>query len=180
LAANAVAGALRFKSGTTASSAPAALATAVLRARFLSAVGSAALIVLIVAWIGGISVWAGRDYLWPAPKTDWEKIQGEWTLVSFKFMGEETPGAAGQPVQINTGQIVFDLSMGYRIDPTPSPRAIDVILPMGNGPGQLSLGIYKLTDDRLTLALAEPGQPRPAAFDDPAVVAVIIFDRVKR
>ncbi|HEY9613286.1 type IV pilin-like G/H family protein [Allocoleopsis sp.] len=56
------------------------------------------------------------------------------------------------------------LPFGYRINPTPKPMHLDVILPE---PNQVVLTIFELTDKgqlRLQLAGTNPGQPRPTAF----------------
>jgi len=59
---------------------------------------------------------------------------------------------------------------GYRIDPTEQPMHIDVLLPEKN---ETVMTIFELTDDgqlRLQLSDTNPGQPRPTAFTDGAIL----------
>ena len=62
------------------------------------------------------------------------------------------------------------LPFGYRIDPTEQPMHIDVLLPEKN---ETVMTIFELTDDgqlRLQLSDTNPGQPRPTAFTDGAIL----------
>ncbi len=62
------------------------------------------------------------------------------------------------------------LPFGYRIDSTVQPMHIDVLLPEKN---ETVMTIFELTDDgqlRLQLSDTNPGQPRPTAFTDAAIL----------
>ena len=62
------------------------------------------------------------------------------------------------------------LPFGYRIDSTEQPMHIDVLLPEQN---ETVMTIFELTDDgqlRLQLSDTNPGQPRPTAFTDGAIL----------
>ncbi|MBD1807784.1 type IV pilin-like G/H family protein [Microcoleus sp. FACHB-SPT15] len=68
------------------------------------------------------------------------------------------------------------LPFGYRIDSTVQPMHIDVLLPEQN---ETVMTIFELTDDgqlRLQLSDTNPGQPRPTAFTDGAVLLQKISD----
>jgi len=50
------------------------------------------------------------------------------------------------------------------LDPGQDPKAIDVIADGGPSHGKRVLGIYKIENDKLTLCMADPDQPRPREF----------------
>ena len=51
-----------------------------------------------------------------------------------------------------------------KIDPTKSPKTMDVTIIDGENKGQTRLGIYELSGDTYRACLAASGKPRPSAF----------------
>jgi uncharacterized protein (TIGR03067 family) len=53
----------------------------------------------------------------------------------------------------------------FEIDPTKTPRTIDLIPDGGPNRDKRVLGIYKLEGDDLTICIADVDQPRPSGFE---------------
>jgi len=96
-------------------------------------------------------------------------LQGTWALTSVE--------GQGLPSGIHVG-LVFDgdkyhgLRSGtidergtFKLDTTATPMAIDLVISEGKYAGKTQLGLVAVTDDAMTLVLAEPGAPaRPTAL----------------
>ncbi|HKB01177.1 MAG TPA: hypothetical protein VKD90_03110, partial [Gemmataceae bacterium] len=69
----------------------------------------------------------------------------------------------------------------YTLDPSQSPKAIDMEVPGPDGEPQMCQGVYELTDDRLTIHLAMPGFPRPTSLQpaDEEQAIVMVMERAK-
>src|SRR5262249_27742234 len=52
----------------------------------------------------------------------------------------------------------------YTIDPSQSPKHMDLVCTSGVGKGLSLKGIYKVDDGKLTICYGGPGKPRPTAF----------------
>jgi uncharacterized protein (TIGR03067 family) len=103
---------------------------------------------------------------------EFAKQQGTWFASSFRRDGQETPQ---EIVRTITRTVVKDHVVWKRksksfagtamvLDPTQSPKSIDVIADGGPTRGKRVLGIYRLENDRLTICMADADQPRPKAF----------------
>jgi uncharacterized protein (TIGR03067 family) len=89
---------------------------------------------------------------------DLEAMQGAWTMVSI-----EVNGRAVAENQVKTGRLLvkgdkYALTMGDRtitstvmLDPSTTPRTIDLTFDNGPTTGQTVKGIYKIEGDRLTV-----------------------------
>jgi uncharacterized protein (TIGR03067 family) len=53
----------------------------------------------------------------------------------------------------------------FEIDPTKTPRTIDLLPDGGPNRDKRVLGIYKLDGEDLTICIADVGQPRPSGFE---------------
>jgi uncharacterized protein (TIGR03067 family) len=111
----------------------------------------------------------------PDARAELDKHQGTWKVVSFQREGEETPKEIASTI---TRVVEDDHVVWYRdgksfagttirLDPSETPRAIDVIPDGGPQRGKAVLGIYRLEGDELTLCMAAPDAPRPKRFDAP-------------
>jgi uncharacterized protein (TIGR03067 family) len=108
--------------------------------------------------------------------------QGRWQGVSTTREGRAAdPAIARSIVRTVTGDRVVWSRDGktfaatrLRADPNAKPMAtLDVIPEGGPHRGEPVLGIYRLETSvqgrvRLTICMADPGQPRPTTFDSPA------------
>lgn len=103
---------------------------------------------------------------------DLEKLQGFWTPIAWTHDGVESMVYPGP-----------DVDKGYKgdrclygdgadncrfaIDPTKSPKTMDVFIEHGRRAGATGLGIYKFDGDLLTICSAITPLPRPTDFTAP-------------
>ena len=108
----------------------------------------------------------------PAVKDELKRHQGTWAVTSSIYDGQPASQEIVRSIKrIVTGDHVVWERDGKRfagtrieVDPSREPKTIDVIPDGGRNRGERVLGIYKLEGDRLTIAMAAPGQPRPKEF----------------
>jgi uncharacterized protein (TIGR03067 family) len=101
-----------------------------------------------------------------------DRHQGTWRATSSIYEGQEAPAEVVRSItrSVEKDHVVWKRDgksfAGTRIelDPSRDPKAIDVIPDGGKDRGERVLGIYKLENNRLTICMAAPGQPRPRAF----------------
>jgi uncharacterized protein (TIGR03067 family) len=69
-----------------------------------------------------------------------------------------------------------------KLDPGKSPKAMDITFTEGESKGKVSLGIYKIEDDRLTICRAAPGTDRPSEFASKpgSGHTLMVYERVKK
>jgi uncharacterized protein (TIGR03067 family) len=105
-------------------------------------------------------------------KAELERHQGVWVATSSIYDGQAAPEQLVRSIKrIVTGDHVVWKRDGesfagtkIELDPTREPKAIDVIPDGGPYRDRYVLGIYKLEGDKLTICMADPGQPRPKEF----------------
>ena len=68
-----------------------------------------------------------------------------------------------------------------KIDPTKSPKEIDLTVTEGNSKGKVIPGIYEVGENTRQVCIAEEGKARPTAFSsNPASGHIlVVFERVK-
>jgi RNA polymerase sigma factor (sigma-70 family) len=114
---------------------------------------------------------------------DREAIQGTWRVAASRYGGEPVPQMFGRTADIDGQRMRFYWGDApYDLDPTQSPRAIDLHVPFGpNGQSVVCRGVYELAGDRLRIHLAEPGQARPTSVQpaDGSEQMVIVLERVR-
>ena len=101
-------------------------------------------------------------------KTDLDKLQGTWTVVSLEL--DE------QPVSVSGARIVIEgdrftsLGMGaayegvVKLDASATPRTFDLKFASGPEKGNTNLGIYELKGNTWRICLATRGRVRPKKF----------------
>ena len=67
----------------------------------------------------------------------------------------------------------------FLINVLTNPKTIDLTIQV-KGKAYLSLGIYRLQDDELTLCLSEPGAPRPTEFKSRQGVTLVVLQKIKK
>ena len=128
----------------------------------------------------------------PAPaedKKDAEKLQGEWTIVSFDRGTIREPGDAEATkwkvvikddlMTINDGK--RDEKVTIRLDSAKKLKEID-LTPQDKGADAKVLGIYELKGDDLKICFTKAGGARPTKFawDPDAGQTLIVFKRQKK
>jgi uncharacterized protein (TIGR03067 family) len=130
----------------------------------------------------------------PAPpekeKTDEEKIQGNWTVVSREFIGQKAPEAELKALKVTIKDDTITITDGtkkheitYKLDPSKKPKAIDLTNVDGKDEKDLTRAIYELDDDNLKLCWSEKApEHRPTKFasDEGSAQTMIVFKREKK
>lgn len=96
-------------------------------------------------------------------------LQGTWALTSVEGQGLPSGVHVGLVFDgdkyhgVRSGKI--DERGTIKLDGTATPIAIDLVISEGKYAGKTQLGLVAVTDDAMTLVLAEPGSPaRPTAL----------------
>ena len=117
-----------------------------------------------------------------------KKFQGTWTFVSVEAGGKELPASEvaglvltfeGAMHTVKKGNEVIQVGT-QKLDPSKSPKAIDVTLTEGPKKGAVLLGIYEIDGD--TLKVCFDGKKRPTEFKSPpgSETFVNVHKRVKK
>jgi uncharacterized protein (TIGR03067 family) len=101
-----------------------------------------------------------------------KRFQGAWTIESSITGGKELP-----PEDLKTLIVTFEgdkhtvkagdelIQVGtQKIDPSKSPKTIDVTMTEGPNKGNVMLGIYKFDGDTLEVCFDPQGKTRPTEF----------------
>lgn len=154
----------------------AALSQGVLHAMFVQQLKWVATLISVVCLsVGGLAVgWyalsadAGEQKA--AAKSDQDRLQGTWQVISAQVGGKEAEGEEGDMVR--KGKLVvkgdhMQIRNGgkFTLDPSKKPKELD--WDMQEGPQVergLWRGIYELKGDELTLVIALPNTDRPREF----------------
>jgi len=122
----------------------------------------------IEALVGSIK--AGRQL-----RSELARIEGTWVAISGRLNGEDKPPPKGVEIEFMNGKFrmatngtVTDEGT-FRIDPSKTPKAIDLTHSIGRQKGKTGLGLYELRADGLSLCMAAAdGSARPTNFSSPA------------
>ena len=130
---------------------------------------------------------AGQD---GGAKKEQERFQGTWRLVKFdlaegRSLPEEVLAKSRFTFQgdrltvTEDGKVVDEATI--KLDPTRTPKAIDVTAGRGPNKGKVSPGIYAFEGDSLKICSAAPGQKRPTEFktDRASRTALLVLRRAK-
>jgi uncharacterized protein (TIGR03067 family) len=109
-------------------------------------------------------------------KADLEKevrrFQGTWTFESSKSGGKELPADVlkaliltfeGDKHTVKKGDEVIQVGT-QKLDPSKSPKTIDVTMTKGPNKGTVMLGIYEIDGDTLRVCFDPQGKKRPTEF----------------
>jgi len=126
-----------------------------------------------------------------AIKKELEKLQGDWVLQSLERKGKKSPEEAvktfARKIKDNVYTATWETEEGTHsvrgkmtLDPTMSPKTLDVVFLEGSAKGKKMLAIYKLEGDTQTICVGDPDSgERPTAFDsDQGTLA--IWKRAKK
>jgi len=105
-----------------------------------------------------------------------EKLAGTWQTTSAVNEGEKMPDEqASRIVLVFTGE-KFEVSNGgksmmkgtFTIDPSKTPKTIDMKSTSGKHQGKTTPGIYELDGDSLKICMVPPDEQRPKKLNDTA------------
>ena len=104
------------------------------------------------------------------------KFQGTWTFESSVTGSEELPADQlkmlvvifeGDKHTVKKGDDVFQVGT-QKLDPSKSPKTIDVTMAEGPNKGTVMLGIYEIDGDTLKVCFDPQGKKRPTEFKSEA------------
>jgi uncharacterized protein (TIGR03067 family) len=119
-----------------------------------------------------------------------KKFQGVWTFESVEAAGQKSPAESlkgltlvfeGEKHTVKKGEQVLQVGT-QKIDPSKSPKTIDVTMTEGPSKGAVMLGIYEINGETLKVCFDETGKKRPTEFKSPAgsTTFVNVHKRVKK
>ena len=112
----------------------------------------------------------------PDVKKEFKKFHGVWTFASVEAGGKKAPADqfkgvtvtfAGDKYTVKKGDEVIQVGT-QKLDPSRSPKTIDVTVTEGLNKGAVMLGIYEIDGDTLRVCFDEEGKKRPTEFKSPA------------
>ncbi len=129
----------------------------------------------------------GKD---SAAKKERQQLEGSWTMVSMVRNGEKTEGEEAKKftLVVDGDKYVLkneDSAIGRgttKIDPSKTPKTIDIMPSEGENEGKTEQGIYELNGDDYKICFAGPEGRRPTEFESKADsgVTYVIFKRAKK
>lgn len=114
-------------------------------------------------------VWMYESMEWNGKKVDAEQI----SMTTSTFDGDKYTVKIGDKVTA---------SGTFKIDPTKSPKTVDVTITEGDGKGNVLPGIYKIDGDTLTTCINLQGADRPTEFKsaERSGVSLVVSKRIKK
>ncbi len=132
-----------------------------------------ALVPTVCAHVIAASGWAGaRAGDKAGVEEELKKFRGVWTFESVEAGGKKAPAAdfkgmtvtfEGDRYAVRKGDEVIQAGR-QKLDPSRSPKAIDVTVSEGLNKGAVMLGIYEIDGDTLKVCFDEGGKKRPTEF----------------
>ncbi len=120
---------------------------------------------------------------------DLKKFQGVWTFVSVETGGKVLPAEqfkgmtvtfAGDQYTVKKGDEVIQVAT-QKLDPSSSPKSMDVTVIDGLNKGAVLLGIYDIAGDTLKVCFDPEGKKRPTQFKGAGGPQVlVVHKRVKK
>ena len=108
----------------------------------------------------------------PDIERELKKFQGTWTFESSQAGGQELPTGElkgliltfeGLKHTVKKGDDVIQVGT-QKLDPSKSPKTIDVTIAEGPNKGTVMLGIYEIDGDTLKVCFDPQGKKRPTEF----------------
>jgi uncharacterized protein (TIGR03067 family) len=141
---------------------------------------------LVLTASGGIGARAGDK---ADVEKELKKFQGTWTFESVEVGGKEVPVAefkgitvtfAGAKYTVKKGDEVIQAAT-LKLDPSKSPKALDVTVAEGPNKGAVMLGIYEIRGDTLKVCFDPEGKKRPTQFKSASgSQTLVVHKRVKK
>jgi uncharacterized protein (TIGR03067 family) len=119
-----------------------------------------------------------------------KKFQGTWTFESVEADGKKQPAAEFKGMTLTFEGDRFTVKKGdevimvgtQKLDPSRSPKAVDVKVAKGLNKGAVMLGIYEIRGDTLKVCFDPEGKKRPTEFKSASgsQTFVAVHKRVKK
>ncbi len=126
-------------------------------------------VLAVVSWLGGSACLA--DDKAEAVQAELKRFEGTWRFVSMEFEGKAIPEDSFKDSQMTiVGDRFTTKGRGesaegtFTVDPTASPKTIDIAIVSGSGKKATILGIYTLEGDTYTICSGLPNGPRATEF----------------
>jgi uncharacterized protein (TIGR03067 family) len=123
------------------------------------------IIVVLGVWIAAR---AGAD---EAGEKELQKLQGTWIFISIVVEGKDAAQEVVRNAKLTISGRRFSLKYDQEfhsglifVDPSKSPKTIDVIYSSGADKDKKSLGIYELRNDALKVCIGLADASRPTEF----------------
>jgi uncharacterized protein (TIGR03067 family) len=124
---------------------------------------------MLVVWKRSKTVGAERI---KAVRDELNRFEATWKFVSIDVEGRSVPAERfGEDRLVLKGK-QFTTTVGgnttegtFKIDPTATPKTIDITFTDGPGKDNTQKGIYELDGDTQKICWAAPGKPRPTEFE---------------
>jgi uncharacterized protein (TIGR03067 family) len=123
-------------------------------------------------------------------KKEFKKFQGTWTFASVEAGGKEEPAAEFKSMTVTFEGDKFTVKKGdkviqagtQKLNPSKSPKTVDVTVTEGLSKGAVMLGIYEIRADTLKVCFDPEGKKRPTQFKSAAgsQTFVAVHKRVKK
>lgn len=142
---------------------------------------------IVLTASGGVGVWADDK---GQVENELKKFHGTWVFESVEAGGQKAPADQLKGVTITFEGDTYVVKKGdeliqggrQKLDPSKTPKAIDVTITEGPNKGAVMLGIYEIDADTLKVCFDEEGKKRPTEFKSPAgsQTFVNVHKRVKK
>src|SRR3954466_7926954 len=118
-----------------------------------------------------------------------KKFQGTWTFESVEAGGKEIPAAEFKGITVSFEGDRYTVKKGdeviqaatMKLDPSKSPKALDVTVAEGPNKGAVMPGIYEITGDTLKVCFDPEGKKRPTDFKGgPGSQTLVVHKRLKK
>jgi uncharacterized protein (TIGR03067 family) len=124
---------------------------------------------LLVVWKRSKAVGAARMKV---VQDELKRFEATWKFVSIEVEGNAVPAERFQDDRLIlkgktfTSQVQGNTTEGtFKIDPTVTPKTIDITFSDGPGKDNTQKGIYVLEKDTQKICWSAPGKPRPTEFN---------------
>jgi uncharacterized protein (TIGR03067 family) len=124
-------------------------------------------------------------------KTEIDKFQGTWAVVSYEENGQKLPEEEVKKVRFVFDQDRYEVKRGddveevgtIKLDTSKNPKRIDLKIQKAPiGEGETQLGVYQLDGDSLKICVSVPpgSKDRPSAFEKAGTNELLIVLKRKK
>ncbi len=106
-----------------------------------------------------------------AVQSELKRFEATWRFVSIEIEGTVLPEEAFKDDTLTLKGKQFSSTVrgktntgAFKIDPTMTPKTIDITMTDGSGKSVTQKGIYELDGDNQKICISAPGKPRPTEF----------------